>query len=312
MGNFDYFAPQSLGDATSLLRQYGNKSRLLAGGTDLLLRLERRLVEPCVVIDLKKIRALRGIKATRKGLRIGAVTLMDEIASSPLVQGRCGIIAKGAAAVGSIQTRNRATLGGNLCNASPAADTAPPLIALSARARIASSRSEREVPLEGFFLGPGKTCLQPNELLKEVFIPSPVRRSGSSFQRCTRTAMDIALVNCAVFLSLAPKGETITDIRIVLGAVAPTPVRAQPAEDLLKGKNPGKDAIEEAADRAVAGVSPIDDVRSSASYRRAMVRILTRRAIEEALREARGNRQQATGSKKQENGKDKKTNTSDG
>jgi len=288
MRNFDYFAPQSLSDATSLLRRYGTKARLLAGGTDLLLRLERRLIETSVVVDLKKIRALRGIKATRKGLRIGTVTLMEEIASSPLVQSRYGMIAKGAAAVGSIQTRNRATLGGNLCNASPAADTAPPLIALSARARIAGSRRDREVPLEEFFIGPGKTCLQPNELLKEIFIPSPAGRSGSSFQRCTRTAMDIALVNCAVFLSLVSKREIVADIRIALGAVAPTPVRAQPAEDVLKGKNPDKDAIEEAAERAVASVSPIDDVRSSASYRREMVRVLTRRAIEEALKEALG------------------------
>ena|SRR3990167_656029 len=288
MRNFDYFAPQSLSDATSLLRRYGTKARLLAGGTDLLLRLERRLIETSVVVDLKKIRALRGIKATRKGLRIGAVTLMEEIASSPLVQSRYGMIAKGAAAVGSIQTRNRATLGGNLCNASPAADTAPPLIALSARARIAGSRRDREVPLEEFFIGPGKTCLQPNELLKEIFIPSPPGRSGSSFQRCTRTAMDIALVNCAVFLSLVSKREIVADIRIALGAVAPTPVRAQPAEDVLKGKNPDRDAIEEAAERAVASVSPIDDVRSSASYRREMVRVLTRRAIEEALKEALG------------------------
>ncbi|MBI2090164.1 MAG: xanthine dehydrogenase family protein subunit M [Deltaproteobacteria bacterium] len=292
MRSFDYFAPQSLGDATSLLRRYGSKSRLLAGGTDLLLRLERRLTEPSVVIDLKKIRALSGIKASGKGLRIGAVTLMEEIASSPLAQGRYGIIAKGAAAVGSIQTQNRATLGGNLCNASPAADTAPPLIALSARARIASSRRDREVPLEEFFLGPGKTCLQPNELLKEIFIPAPAGRSGGSFQRCTRTAMDIALVNCAVFLSLAPKRETIADIRIALGAVAPTPLRARPAEDVLRGKNPDKGAVEEAADRAAAGASPIDDIRSSASYRRDMVRILTRRAIEEALKEALGSRQQ--------------------
>ncbi|MBI3001610.1 MAG: xanthine dehydrogenase family protein subunit M [Deltaproteobacteria bacterium] len=288
MRSFDYFAPQSLADATSLLRRYGTKARLLAGGTDLLLRLERRLIETSVVVDLKKIHALRGIKADRKGLRIGAVTLMDEIASSPLVQGRYGMIAKGAAAVGSIQTRNRATLGGNLCNASPAADTAPPLIALSARARIAGSRRDREVPLEEFFLAPGKTCLQPNELLKEIFIPSPAGRSGGSFQRCTRTAMDIALVNCAVFLSLVSKREIVADIRIALGAVAPTPVRAQPAEDVLKGKNPDRDAIEEAAERAVASVSPIDDVRSSASYRREMVRVLTRRAIEEALKEALG------------------------
>src|SRR3972149_703057 len=235
MKSFDYFAPQSLSDATSLLRRYGIKARLLAGGTDLLLRLERRLIETSVVVDLKKIRALRGIKATRKGLRIGTVTLMEEIASSPLVQSRYGMIAKGAAAVGSIQTRNRAPLGGNLCNASPAADTAPPLIALSARARIAGSRRDREVPIEEFFLGPGKTCLQPNELLKEIFIPPPAGTSGSSFQRCTRPAMVLALVK-----------------------------------------------------RAVASVSPIDDVRSSASNRREMVRVLTRWAIEEALKEALG------------------------
>ena len=288
MKSFDYFAPQSLGDATALLRRYGTKARLLAGGTDLFLRMERRVVEPGVVVDLKKVRALQGIKASAEGLTIRAGTLMDEIVSSPLVQRRYRIIAEAAAAVGSIQTRNRATLGGNLCNASPAADTAPPLIALAARARIAGSRREREVPLEEFFLAPGKTCLQANELLKEIFIPSPGGKAGASFQRCTRTAMDIALVNCAVFLTLTPKGGVIGEIRIALGAVAPTPVRARPAEYLLRGKNPDKDAVEEAAALAAASASPIDDVRSSASYRREMVRVLTRRAIEAALNEATG------------------------
>ena len=288
MKNFDYFAPQSLGDATALLHRYGTKAKLLAGGTDLFIRLERRAVEPGVVVDLKKIRALQGIKASAKGLTIRAVTLMDEIVSSRLVQRRYGIIAEAAVAVGSIQTRNRATLGGNLCNASPAADTAPALIALGARARIAGSRRDREVSLEEFFLAPGKTCLQSNELLKEIFIPSPAGKFGASFQRCTRTAMDIALVNCAVFLSLAPKGGVIGEIRIALGAVAPTPVRARTAEDLLRGKTPDKDAVEEAAALAAASASPIDDVRSSASYRREMVRVLTRRAIETALKQATG------------------------
>lgn len=286
MKSFEYFAPQNFNDAASLLRRYGSKAKLLAGGTDLCLRLERRLVDPVVVVDLKKIRALRGIKLDRKGLTIGAVTLMDEIASSAVVKGRYAIIAQAAAVIGSIQTRNRATLGGNLCNASPAADTAPALIALAARARIASSRRQREVSLEEFFLGPGKTCLQPNELLKEIFIPSPAIKSGSSFQRCTRTAMDIALVNCAVFLSLASKGEVIGDIRIALGAVAPTPVRAEPAETFLTGKRADRDAIEKAAGLAAASVSPIDDVRSSANYRREMARVLTRRALEEALNQA--------------------------
>ncbi|MBI2351876.1 MAG: xanthine dehydrogenase family protein subunit M [Deltaproteobacteria bacterium] len=288
MKGIDYFAPPRLEEAVSLLRRYGRKAALMAGGTDFLLRLERGLVAPSVIVDLKKIRDLRGIKSNRAGLKIGAATLMDEIASSRLIQTRYGILAKGAAAVGSIQTQNRATLGGNLCNASPAADTASPLIALGGRARIAGAKRVREVPLEEFFLGPGKSCLQPNELLKEIFVPSPVQRSAGSFHRCTRTAMDIALVNCAVFLSLASKGGVVQDIRIALGAVAPTPVRIQAAEDVLRGKNPDEKAIKEAADCAAAGVRPIDDVRSSASYRRAMVRVLTKRAIEEALREAGG------------------------
>jgi aerobic carbon-monoxide dehydrogenase medium subunit len=288
MKSFDYFAPQSLSDATALLRRYGTKAKLLAGGTDLFIRMERRAVEPGVIVDLKKIRALQGIKSSAKGLTIRAATLMDDIVSSKLVQRRYGIVAEAAGAVGSIQTRNRATLGGNLCNASPAADTAPALIVLGARARIAGGRREREVPLEEFFLAPGKTCLQSNELLKEIFIPTPAVKSGGSFQRCTRTAMDIALVNCAVFLSLVPKGGVIGEIRIALGAVAPTPVRARPAEDALRGKNPDKDAVEDAAALAAASVSPIDDVRSSANYRRAMVRLLTRRAIEAALKKATG------------------------
>jgi carbon-monoxide dehydrogenase medium subunit len=290
MKSFEYFAPHTFKDAASLLLRYGSKAKLLAGGTDLCLRLERRVIDPGVVVDLKKIHALRGIKLNRKGLTIGALTLMDEIASSPRVKGRYAIIAEAAAVVGSIQTRNRATLGGNLCNASPAADTAPPLMALSARARIASSRRQREVSFDEFFLGPGKTCLQANELLKEIFIPPPAIKSGSSFQRCTRTAMDIALVNCAVFVSLAPKREIISDVRIALGAVAPTPVRAKSAETFLIGKIADRDTIEKVAELAAASVSPIDDVRSTAGYRREMVRVLTRRALEEALNRARGKR----------------------
>ncbi len=288
MRAFNYFAPKKLGEAVSLLRKHGKKASPLAGGTDLLLLLERRVIAPSVVVDLKKVRELRGIQSGRNGLRIGALTLMDEIACSRPVQVRYGILGKAAGVVGGIQTRNRATLGGNLCNASPAADTATPLIALSARARVKGSSRERTVPLEDFFLGPGKTCLKPNELLKEIIIPSPGRRTGGSFQRCTRTAMDIAVVNCAVFLSLDPKLESVNDIRIALGAVAPIPVRAKPAEDFLKGKNPDQETIEEAANRAANSARPIDDVRSSASYRREMVRVLTRRGIEAALKQARG------------------------
>lgn len=288
MGDFDYFAPRRLGEAVSLLRRYGKKAALLAGGTDLMLRVERRAVTPGAVVDLKQISDLKGIRTSRNGLRIGALTLMEEIASAPAVQKRYGLLANAAGVVGSIQTRNRATLGGNLCNASPAADTPPALIAMAGLVRIAGGKRPREVPIENFFQGPGKTCLQAGELVKEIFIPSPPRRSAGSFQRSTRTAMDIALVNCAVFLSLDSRGEIIKDIRVALGAVAPTPLRVESAEEALRGKKGDGNDIEQAVERAVASASPIDDVRASAHYRREMVRVLTRRAVLEALQQAKG------------------------
>lgn len=252
------------------------------------MRMERKALTPTVLVDLKKIPELSTIRAARNGLTIGALALMEEVASSPRVQRRYGVLAEGAAVVGSIQTRNRATVGGNLCNASPAADTAAPLIALSAKVRIAGAPRVREVALEEFFLGPGKTCLKSHELLKEIFIPAPGLRSGGSFQRCTRTAMDIALVNCAVFLSLSAKGSAVKDVRIALGAVGPIPIRARTAEDVLRGNEPDKELVEQAVECAVAAAQPIDDVRASAYYRREMVRVLTWRGIEEALAAAKG------------------------
>src|SRR3989337_2307804 len=192
MKSFDYFAPQSLGDATTLLRRYGTKAKLLAGGTDLFIRLERRAVEPGVVVDLKKIRALQGIKAGAKGLTIGAATLMDVIVSSPLVQRRYGIVAEAAGAVASIQTRNRATLGGNLCNASPAADTAPALIALGARVKIAGPAGDRTTALENFFAGPGRTVLERGEILAEIQVPAtPPDTTGIYFKHAIRGAADL-------------------------------------------------------------------------------------------------------------------------
>ena len=290
MRPFDYYTPKRLGDAGSLLKKFKGKAVPLAGGTDLMLRLERRAVAPGVVVDLKGIPELRGIKSAGKGLSIGAVALMEEIASAAVVRKRYAPVAKAASLVGSIQTRNRATLGGNLCNASPAADTTPPLIALAARARIMRTGGQRIIPLEEFFVGPGKTCLKTGEFLREIFIPTPPARSGCSFQRATRTAMDIAVVNCAVFLSLDRKRESVEEVRIVMGAVGPTPLRAPTAEDFLRGKIPDERTIEETAQHAAADARPIDDVRSSASYRKEMVRVLTRRALQEALAVARGGR----------------------
>jgi carbon-monoxide dehydrogenase medium subunit len=291
--NFEYFAPQEIGEALILLAQHAESAKPLAGGTDLFLRMARESTVPRFVVDLKKITDLRGVKSINGKLRLGALTLMDDVASCRLVHEGWRILAEGARAVGSVQTRNRATLGGNLCNASPAADTAPPLLALQARAKIVSSRGEREIPLESFFVGPGKSCLLPDELLKEIVIPPGSLNSGGSFYRCTRVAMDIALVNSAVLLTWNPSEGTIDEIRIALGAVAPTPIRATRAEDLLRGREPTLERIQEAADQAALGSRPIDDVRSSAAYRCEIVRVLTCRAIEDALKDARNQGERA-------------------
>lgn len=286
MKDFEYLSPRTISETLSLLEQHSKDAKPLAGGTDLFLRMERRVATPRFLVDLKKIPELRQIRPANGGLKLGALTLMDDIVHSPEMRAERRILREAAGAVGSIQTRNRATLGGNLCNASPAADTAPPLLALQAKAGIASSRGEREIPIENLFLNVGKNCLSPSELLKEIVLPSIRPHSGGSFQRCTRVQMDIALVNCAVFLSLDRTGVVVDEVRIALGAVAATPVRAPRAEGMLRGEKPTKKRIEEAAAEAASDVHPIDDVRSTAAYRLSVVRVLTRRAIEEALKEA--------------------------
>lgn len=283
MRPFEYFAPQSLHQAVELL---GPGTAVLAGGTDLFLKMERRQVQPDAVVDLKRIPGLDSVTPSDDGLRIGALALMDTLASSPTVLGDDNALARAARVVGSAQTRNRATIGGNLANASPAADTAPALMVLGAMVRASSAEGTREMPVDELFVAPGKTALRDGELLAEVVIPPLPARSASSFQRCVRTAMDIAVVNCAAFVRL--DGGTIAEARVALGAVGPTPMRATDAERLLVGQPFSAAAAEAAAESAGDQARPIDDVRAGADYRREMVRVLTRRALQEAVEHARG------------------------
>jgi len=242
--------------------------------------MERKVLSPEYVIDLKKISELNYIVYDEKdGLRIGAMTLHRDLARSRVIQEKFGILAKASAVVGSHQTRNRATLGGNLCNASPAADTASALLALGASVKIASSKGERVLSLEDFFKGPGRTILVPHEILLEIRVPSPLPRSGGSFQRHTRSAMDIAVVNVAAVLTL--ENQVCQDIKIGLSAVAPTPIRAFRAEGILKGQPIREELVRQAGQAAAEESRPISDVRSSAEYRRALVKALTERAIQE-------------------------------
>jgi carbon-monoxide dehydrogenase medium subunit len=283
---FEYLEPTSMQQALEWLNTHRGRARVLAGGTDLYLRLRKGVFLPEYVIDLKRVPQLDYITPNhRAGVQIGPTTLQDDVACSSLMQQLYPALAEAAGWVGAIQTRNRATVVGNLCNASPAADTAPALLSYDAQVTIASIQGERTIPLEEFFVGPGKTALQDNELVAEIHLPAPQPHTGAAFFRRTRTAMDIAVVCGAAMLQLS--NGTCQNVRIALGAVGPTPLRATRAEAALRGQTLSDQVVEDASRIAAEEARPIDDVRSTAEYRREMVRVLTRRGLSQALERAR-------------------------
>ena len=287
---FEYFAPESLPEALSLLQERGEEGRALAGGTDLVVQVKEggKIPTPSYLVSLRRLPELRGIDfSERDGLRIGATVTMTEAAESAPVRERYRALADGAEIVGSIQTMNMATIGGNVCNAAPSADTAPPLLTYEAVAVIAGPKGEREVPIEGFWLGPNQTALQPGELLRELRLPAPPANTGGVYVRQTpRKQMDIAVVGVAVLLTLG-QGDRIERARIALGAVAPTPIRARKAEAALEGKAASEALFAQAAETATSEASPIGDVRGSAEFRRHLVRVTTERCLQEAAQRAR-------------------------
>lgn len=286
MKEFEYLQPATIQQALEWLNTYRGQARVLAGGTDLYLRLRKGVFLPDYVIDLKRVPSLDYITPNRGGgVQIGPITLQADVAHSALIQQLYPALAEAAGWVGAVQTRNRATLVGNLCNASPAADTAPALLSYDAQVSIASQQGERTLPLLEFFVGPGKTALQDNELVAEIRLPPPPPQSGAAFFRRTRTAMDIAVVCGAALLQLS--NGTCQNARIALGAVGPTPLRATRAEAALRGQALTEQVIEEAGRLAAEEARPIDDVRSTAEYRREMVRVLTRRCLSQATARAR-------------------------
>jgi carbon-monoxide dehydrogenase medium subunit len=282
MRRFEYFEPKTLDAAVSLLGGHAGKADVLAGGTDLLVEIKEHVRAPDYIINIKKIPDLDHLDYDAdSGMRFGALVTAREIEISPITANKYRGLRQAACEIGSIQIRNRATVVGNICRASPSADTLPPLIADGASVRIHGPDGERVVLLEKFFTGPGKTILRPNELITEVTIPAPAPHTGSVYiKHGRRKAMELATVGVAV--SLTRDNDTCREIRIVLGAVAPTPIRARRAEAVLRGKKLDERTIETAADTAMSESRPVSNVRGSADYRREMVRVLTRRAIEQA------------------------------
>jgi len=277
--------PKTLGEALLLLERHNGMARVIAGGTDLLPKMKRRELTPKYLIDLKGIADLNFINyETKEGLRIGPMTTLSEVGESSIVIKNYPILVETVLQMASIQIRNIGTIGGNLCNAVPSADTAPPLISLEARLKLVSLKGERTILVEDFFKGPDETVLDLLELVAEIQIPPTRPREGGTYLKHTlRRAMDLAIVGVAAYLALDLKEHICRDVRIAMGAVAPIPMRAKKAEEALRGKALGNDLIENAARIASEESRPIDDIRSSAEYRREMVRVLTKKAIKQSL-----------------------------
>jgi len=292
MRPFAHFAPGSLDEAVEIFRREGEGGRPLAGGTDLVVQLKEgghKFPYPRYLVSLRRLPELRALEwRDGQGLLLGAGLTMAEVARAEAVRGRYSALADGAGLVGSLQTMNMATVGGNVCNAAPSADTAPPLLALEASARIVGPEGERLVPLEEFWLGPGQTALRHGEVLVEFLLPPPMPRSASIYRRHTpRQQMDIAVVGVAVAVALDEAGRTLRKVRIALGAVAPTPMRARRAEAALGGQAPTDEAIARAAALAREEARPISDLRGSAAFRRHLVGVMTERLLREAIERAR-------------------------
>ncbi len=280
---FEYFEPSTLSEAISLLAQYRGKAKIFAGGTDLLIQMKQRDLTPEYLIDIKNIFELDYIKHNEdEGLKIGALVTHNSLAKSAVIQEKFSLLVEASLAVGSVQTRNRGTVVGNICNSSPSADTPPALIALDASFKLVSITGERIVKVEEFFRSPFKSVIKKTELLTEIRIPNlPVHSGGSYLWLPKITAVDESLVGVGVLIAVDDLiHKTCTMARIGLGSVAPTPIRAKNAEEVLKGKRIEDIICRQAAEVATNEASP----RSRAEYRREMVKVFVKRALDRALK----------------------------
>ena len=290
MKDFEYVTPKTLREAIAQLSEKNGNARVLAGGTDLIVQMRIKRIQPERVVDIKKIPEVNELTyGPKRGLRVGAAVPCWRLYNDPGVLERYPGLIDSASIIGGIQIQGRATLGGNLCNSSPSADSTPTMIAYGATCEIVGPNGKRQVPVAEFCTGPGKNVLTPGELLVAVTFP-PVRKfSGAHYLRfIPRNEMDIAVVGAGAYVELANRKKDFKTVRIALAAVAPTPVVAEEAANLLVGRAVSDAAIEEAAEAAKSSARPISDMRGTAEYRTHLVGILTKRALHGAVRRARG------------------------
>lgn len=283
---FEYLAPKTLNEALSLLEKYKDKStRILAGGTDLLVKMKTTDLKTDYLINIKNIPELNFID-TADGLKIGAAVSLSHIERIGKVKERYPALYEGIKSMAAIAVRNMGTIAGNICNASPAADTVPSLIAYSAEIKLVSKRGERTILVEDFIIGVGKTVIEDDEIITQVNIPEMNKNSGSAFSKKGRVKADIAKINLAVYLER--EGSICKDCKIVLGSVAVKAIRAKEAEGLLKGQAVSASLIDKIAKEASEEIKPIDDIRSSAEYRSEIARVIVEDTVKIAWERAGG------------------------
>jgi CO/xanthine dehydrogenase FAD-binding subunit len=301
MKKFEYFKPKSLEEALTLLAQYGEKAKLIAGGTDVIVMIKQKTMAPDVLISLQGIPGLDQIMFNGS-LSIGPMVTHRIIEKSELIKKDFSALADAVSWLGSVQIRNVATIGGNISTAAPSADTATPLLVLDTDIKIKNLKEERAVPIEAFFKGPGETVLKPGEMIKELVIPKPLPHTGSAYYKLQRRlALDLPILGVSVLISLDKNKITCSDmlcttspissilhkmeedeivckeIRIALGVAAPTPMRATRAEALLRNKKLSDELLDEAAETAAKEAQPRDSIRGEAWYRKDMIRVLVKR-----------------------------------
>jgi len=283
MRKFEYYKPKSLTEVWELKDKIPN-SRYIAGGTDIMVKIRKGLLIPDALISLRAVPELKNI-TLRGNIRIGAVSTITELIENAQLQTAGPVLVQAAKRIGSVQIRNVATVGGNIGNCSPCADTAPALLVLEARAVVRSAQNTREIPLQDFFAGPGQSCLSPQEILVELLIDIPGPQTKAITMKKGRVQMDLALASVAVFMET--DGNFCKKVRIAAGSVAPVPLRLTEVEKFLENIEITEEKIREAQRIAMESVSPISDVRSTGDYRRHLVGVYVKNAIQSLMNRGR-------------------------
>ena len=282
--SFEYFEPGTVEEGVQLLRRYGTKAKAFAAGVDLVPRMRKRQIQPEYIVALHRMENLNKIKENAEGLSIGSLVSLRSIEISPLVKKNYFVLHEAIHSIASIQVKTQGTAAGNLCVATPASDVAPALLVLDGKLSITGLSGKKVIAMEDFYTGVGQTVLEAGDILTEILLPQPSAGTGGAFMKLIRTAADIAKVNAAATLTIS--GDTCREVRIAMGAVAPTVIRAKKAEEMLRGQKLDRNAIDNAARAAAEEARPITDLRSTAEYRKETISVLVKHVLEKALERA--------------------------